>query len=339
MLLATQRIIKLLHSQRKPDYTIMASLIEVILQRGEREDAEILLDCFLEQPNDFSRKKLLLVIQKFGSYEHAHVLFERCIKNRDDSKEINEKLYHLFGYLKYEPARSFLLDQALDERSSHSHSQSAVMGLLHMNCSDVQEKIREAIDNCCDKNVFKEFVPALIYHLDEKKEALDKLYVSGSTIASTDCNAGIILAFALSPQDGRQYLKRVLWDEHWECDGGGTGTDYYTYIGLQHLGIRFSSLYREVCRSQAHEQKYRLRVFHALLSWKIKSSVLFPIAFSKPPQETLESIYEMLFAWKTPNKADDIFSIIKDDTLKGDFYELKGLLELKMQAELLDLYG
>ena len=138
-----------------------------------------------------------------------------------------------------------------------------------------------------------------------------------------------MLAFSLCGNVGKTYFLKALWDDHWECYGGGTGTDYWTFVGLQNLGIGLIELY-QILKETEHEAllRHQMRILKAMLACKISRGVgsLPILRFMESPTETFLDIYKALFVWENPNLANNIMDLAKKVEEEDGLYELEKML-------------
>ncbi|MFC3159403.1 hypothetical protein SAMN05443633_103319 [Chryseobacterium arachidis] len=328
MLKTTSELIeylKLDHSERES--TVIFSLVYSILQCGGKTDAdEILKQCLID-PFDFHYTYLLPVFKAFGDLSLAEKLFKSSIRQNKLMEDTNYEILEVLGHLKYEPVKPILADYTFgnQEKNDYYLSRSAILGLLHFDCTEYQKEIETEIEKCYGQGLFPEFIPALVCKLKDRTLILEKLYELGSEFASTDCNAGIILSFSLCGEEGREYFKKVLFDRDWETSSTGTGTVHFAYQGLKNLDITFKELYQEIKTvSDKEELKYYLDVFFALLRIKVND-----IAVHK--KESFAEIYTTLFKWNQEN--DNIIDLARKVDLTDEAYQIKDLIKLKMNEE------
>lgn len=337
MIQATQRLSELLQSSQRIDYTIVRAHIKTIVEYGDVSDADVLLKVFLDDSINYNSSLLLNAIAVLGNEQHARILTEECLDNNLLKKDFCSEIFHTIGYIGYDPAKEILLNNAL--YADYFSSRDAVLGLLHLDCSEYQSEIKKGIESIYGKHLFNEFIPALTYKLHYQDEVLQKLYEYGSTVVSTDSNAGIILAFSLCGDLGREYFEQVIWHPHWETLPSGTGTHYWTYIGTQNLRITLNELYAQVKESKYNEiLEHRLYVFDGLLSNFIEQTEIHPFRFIKANKESYESVYENLFMWKTPNEANNILDLARKVGLHNTFFDLERRLTLRVEEEVKSVY-
>lgn len=336
MILATQKLIEYYKTAKYRDLTIVWAYVHTIIRYGNVSDADVLLDVFLDDPTDHCHENLLDVVAALGGVKHAELIYKDCFESNLLKPNICDDVLHALGYLNYEPAKDALLYYALanGDKINHSTNKSAVLGLLHLDCSDSEDKIKQAIESTYGKGLFHEFIPALACKLSDQEEILEQLYRFGSTVVSTDCNGGIVLGFSLCGDSGRKYFNKILWNDHWELYAVGTGSHYWAYVGMQNLGISFQELYAEIKAMQTENLEYKIRVVHDLLRTKINFRGLYPLRFIKPREESFQSIYENLFAWETPNLANNIREVVQDSDLSEDIFQLENILINRIEEEI-----
>lgn len=329
MLKLTNELINVLKLDRSErDLTVISSIVYAIVQCGNKHDADAALKQYLINPSDFHYTYLLPIIKYLGNDSHAEKIYNATIQHDKLIDGAAPEIFELLGFLKYAPVKPILADYIFKIAGTDYYSSKyAVLGLLHFDCSEYQDKIKTAIADCYGKNLFPEFIPALVAKLDNPSDILEKLYELGNDYASTDCNAGIVLGFSLCGNHGSDYFKKMLFNPNWETNSTGTGTVYFAYRGLQNLGITFKDLYNQLKLISDKEQlKYSLSVFFALLNAKIDD-----IEINKG--EPFSDLYTMLFKWKNDTLSDNLMDLASTVEKLDDLYELQGRLEMKMKEE------
>lgn len=329
---STKKLIAYLNlKERKPDYSIVSAYVHATLSCGTKQDADALLACFLEKPDDPYRAKLLKVIREFGDGSHARQLAENCFQNGMLKEAIPEDVLEVLGSFKYDPIQPVLAACIFGETQAGYYEQyHVVMGLLHFDCVEYRDSIRTEIEQCYGQGLFPEFIPALVCKLEDRAETLEKLYELGNEYASTDCISGIILGFSLCGEEGRPYFERIVFDPNWESCDSGTGSAAFTYRGMKNLGIRFGELYERVRAVEGEpELTYCMDCFLALLNRAIHDT---PFSGIESPQ----ALFELLFAWETPDKPNHFWSLVKQAEQSEKAYELeKSLIEKMTQTAIL----
>lgn len=325
MLKTTNELVEYLRrdsSSRDIDY--LKPLISTILKCGDKSDADTILLYYLSDPFESYYSYLLPIFKRFGDYDFAKQLYNVYQDNLTDNSEILE----LLGDLRYEPIRPILAKFVFENPESDYYLlRHSVLGLLNFDCDEYQNAIEVAIEMCYEKNLFPEFVPALVSKLKNKKAVLEKLYILGNEFASTDCNGGIILGFSLCGEEGREYFKKTIFNPNWETGYSGTGTTICSYMGLKNLGITFRQLYEDIhLTTDKGKLEYSLNVFFALLKVKIDD-----IEINR--KETFVDIHKFLFQ-STKNNLLNFAERIDYQKVK-EAYEIKKLIELKINEEVI----
>ncbi len=326
----TKELIEYLDNKEvKKDYRIISSYVYAIITCGSLEDAQKITTYYISRPVNAYHTDLLSIIKELGDYGCAYKVFDYSFRKGMLKDEMSEEVLELIGFFQIQEAKPILIHYAFDGKDYYE-CRSAIFGLLHFDCSDIQDKIILEIEGIYNKSFFNEYLPVLVSKLKDPRIFLEKLYELGSTVASTDCNGGIVLAFALCGELGRPYFRKVLFDPYWETYGSGTGTDKATYQGIKELNIKFVDLYQEIKKlpSKSREQEYSLHVLFVMLSHRVADNQL--------PQESLINIYEELYGWKTPNCSDNIIDLCKNyEDLHNKAYQLERAIENKMKEELI----
>ncbi|HEV2831579.1 MAG TPA: hypothetical protein VGW31_06330 [Hanamia sp.] len=329
MLETTYELIKYLKLDKSErELTIICSLVNSIVKCGDKSDADAVLNQYLTNSYDFHYSYLLPVFKILGNHSVAEQIFNVSIYQNKLNENASTEILDVLGHLKYAPIKQILADYIFESRETDYYiSKNAVLGLINFDCGEYQNNIEIEIEKCYGKNLFPEFVPTLVCKLKDRNSILEKLYELGSKFASTDCNAGILLGFSLCGKQGRQYFKRVLFDRNWEACSTGTGTIHFAYEGLKNLGITFKELYHEIKPiSDKENLEYCLDVFFALLKKRIDD-----IEINK--KELFADIYTTLFKWKNDNESDNIIDLARSIDKMEEAYEIKKLIELKMDEE------
>ncbi|MGX7689485.1 hypothetical protein ACWA1C_20130 [Flectobacillus roseus] len=321
MLKTTSELVKYLQldsSSRDIDY--LKPLINSILKCGDKSDADTILLHYLENPFEFDYLYLLPIFKRFGDRHFAEQIYNVFQENLKENSEILE----LLGDLKYEPIKPILAEFVFKSPESDYYlSRYSVLGLLNFNCDEYQNSIETAIEKCYGKNLFPEFVPALVCKLKDRKSILEKLYELGNKFASTDCIGGIILGFSLCGEEGREYFKQTIFNPNWEIGYSGTGSTVCTYLGLKNLGITFRELYEDINQiSDKEKLMYSLIVFFALLEKKIND-------FEISRNETFTDIHKFLFQ----NTIGNLLNLAERTNKLREAYEMQKLIELKINEE------
>jgi hypothetical protein len=336
MLSITPELIEILQSTNAQDSSIIDAYIRAIRQRGSAKDAQALFNFFLKNPSDYYSGYLLPIFAQFGNQNTAKTLMELCFVNETLQAGIHEDVLHVLGRLGFVPALPILRKYAF-EIEDYYLSRSAILGLLHLDCQKFENQIIAEIEKTYNQNLFNEFVPSLVCKVQKPTGILQKLYQLGNTVCSTDCNAGIILGFALSGRAGEAYFRQILFDPYWETYSSGTGTVYWTYIGVVSLGIHFADLYQVIKKNSTKiDLAYHLEVLYHLLNTKINAQGIFPLKFIDLSQmESYISIYRQLFQWENPNQRNNIIDLAKTVNLHEKYYELEHLITHKIGEELI----
>lgn len=325
MIKATKDLIIYLKNE-EVDHFIVSAYVGVILTKGGAEDAKCILKYIKTVPDSPHTSELLEVIAKWGNYQMADDLYSLFISNdRLHNSEQTEVLYTL-GSLKHPPIRPALIHYAFNT-DNHSLNKSAVLGLLNFDCSDIQELILSEIEKTYGKYLFHEFTPALVGKLRNRSAVLEKLFELGSTTASTDCNAGIILGFSLCGKEGLNYFKKAIFSPDWEADSTSTGTARFTYLGLKNLNISIIDLFQEIQKSDNSQQSYQLKLLNTILELRV--------ADNSNTLESCLSIYKNMFSWSHYNEENGLFKLADKHGMSDDLYRIQQLLELKLREELL----
>lgn len=283
MLPATQELIAHLQSGER-SAPLIDALVYAVVRCGGPSDARALLPTFLDAPFDFYHQYLLPVFAAWGDAATAEAIYGTCAPAHHEVAP--PEVLELLGRLRYAPARPLLVRYAFDA-SDYYYSKHAVLGLLHFELDDLHELIEQAVEATCGQALFAEFVPALVSKLPQRAALLEKLYHSGTTVCSTDCNAGILLGFALSGAEGLPWFRKALFHPAWEASN--TGTALWAGRGLGFLGLGLGDLFAEVAQQDDEEAvAYGTRVLFTLLEVRLHDRYT-------PHAETFASLLRRLF--------------------------------------------
>lgn len=307
---------------------------------GDREDAEALLDLYLQEPDSLFSDRLMEAIQQLGDIQTAERLFQEVVqKNLVRDRELAScyldryygNVFTCLAYLGYEAIEPILYQRL--EQEDHLTADDC-LALLHFPCTGYEELIREKILKYKNKNLFPEYLPMLASKVPDP-DLPDILYEWGTKWASTDCNGGLILGIALYGEKERDRFHNLLWDSCWEAHMGSSGSIYWTEIGLKYLGITFQELFAEIKKAyqsgcSQEDLQYRVDVLYELLKQRLRDGVM-PLRFIKQPEETYEDIYHALF---DQSYDESIIGWVSRKLEVQDylyFYELEEQLLLKME--------
>ncbi len=226
-----------------------------LVRLGGPRDAAQAADAFLAAVDRFPENDLiplLEVVAAHGGHAEGAKLYAWVTeKGLADNSRLDEiRMQELVGEvlitlarLEFSAAIPLIADTAF-ECQKWQLQYDAVLGLLHLDCAEYQDRIIRGIQACYGHSIFPEAMPALVCKVidkDVQAQMLHELYELG-TFCSLDCNSGIVEGFARSGAAGRPYFKAALYDPFWECDEGGTGTLWASYQGLDLQGLTFAEI-------------------------------------------------------------------------------------------------
>ena len=348
MLKATKRIIELNHSRDSDCYR--KYLIKIINENGNIDDARALFNNFKKTRNT----ELLSPIMFHGDEELSEDLFKLSIKNKRLVEGFPEVVFDTLSYLgnpKLEEVLIYYLekmfeDEELPEQTGWDFHVSVCFSLLNYSCNGYEELITKQIEKCLPEGLFPELIPCLAIKA-KKPELFEVLYKKGSSNAASDYNGGLILGLALFGEEKREIFKSIIWDESWEAGFGSAGTSWYTYLGMNYLKITIKELFEEVINdydnsSEKSVIEHKIWVIREILRLKINEPYKFNIKIINKLNESYISIYNSLFNWRDPNKDDSIIGIysdyLKEDIITEELYNLRSLVELRIEKEIRDKY-
>ncbi|GAA4335965.1 hypothetical protein [Flaviaesturariibacter amylovorans] len=301
-------------------YEAIRAGIRTVLYRGDRTDARALLEVFLERPFQYERGLLLPVFARHGDPTFAPLLAKPCLEGERLHAEAPAEVLEVLGSLQWAPARAVLHHYALVENDDYYNAASATLGLLHVDCSEWRAVIEAAVRATLGKNLFPEFVPALVATLPNRVELLPELYHSGREWASTDCNAGLLLGFAGSGEAGFPWFLDALLDPCYEAGGSGTGTRYHAYRGMILAGLTFRELFDHVLAiADEEQQRYALGVLRSLLEVKCNNPELsvqdpesFPDTYHALLRNSLrETLVEASARYAAREEAEELRTLVE----------------------------
>ncbi|MDI1465362.1 hypothetical protein QEZ54_30780 [Catellatospora sp. KI3] len=314
-----------------------STVVEVIVRRGSRSDAQALLGTFLDDPE--ARRRLVPVLAQHGDRATAERLAGACLAAGRLRAEAPPEVLHALGLLGYEPAEPVLWGHL---EGTYDEATNAAFGLLHLPCHGLRTEIAQALERHCGAHLFPEFLPVLATKTGDPSW-LDRLVAWGDGAASTDCNGGLILGIALHGRRARAEFTRLLWDPWWEAYGGGTGSDRWAYAGARVLGLTMSELYADLTArlasdAGARDKEHGLRTFTALLEhWT--SRPWLGVSAAPDPAETCAELLGQLFDWSTPHRDDSVIGLAgavldRDDPVLARLHGLEHELQVRAGHEL-----
>lgn len=346
MIKATAELLRQHRSGERIEYC--NPLIDVVSQFGSREDSEALLDIFIQTQHH----ELLEPVSRYGDSEIARKLFEASISEGKLKEDYPSETLLALSYLGHPELESILMGYfaSIHEVDMDWDFHRAVcLGLLNYPCTGYEDLILRQIEQCLDKSLFPEFIPALAIKTNDPDIA-GRIYHHGNTLASSDANAGIVLGLALYGDKHTDLFRSIIWNERWEAGETGTGTAWYTTMGMSYLKITIKELYQDILADveagiDERVIKDKLWVMHGLLHMKLSGwgSPMYWIRCIEPLGESFTSIYRELFKWRNPDRDDSIVGISKAcdplELLESMFNELKPVFELKMEHEIESIYS
>ncbi|HET8841997.1 MAG TPA: hypothetical protein VFN35_11055, partial [Ktedonobacteraceae bacterium] len=150
---ATRTLIDL--ARRDSIYSSLADAYEATIARfGTREDAQALLEAFLEDPS--ARACMLPPIRVLGDGELAHELFLQSVHKGKLRDEMPEGVLLCLGYMGYVQAEPLLWQYVAQkgdfDNYNYDYVNTACLGLLHLPCLELKEAIVAEITAQFGKN-------------------------------------------------------------------------------------------------------------------------------------------------------------------------------------------
>lgn len=329
MLKSTLEFIEYLTNE-KQESSVVQSYVKSILKLGSKEDAKLLLDSYLKNPFEFNHSYLLPVFQKFGDLDFAERIYKNLFLDGHIKEFTDPKVLILLADLKFEPIKNILFKFAFSDLELVTQFKNeAYLGLLNFDCTEFENKIKLNIKSHLNKNIFPEFLPALVCKLRDKQIELEQLYQWGDKFASTDCNAGIILGFSLCGDEGKGYFKKTLFNPNWETYSSATGTVGYVYQALKNLKISFAELYAEIKTMNQHSDiEYSLTVLFGLFRMRV-------IDYQDENLETFKRLFELFYSWENPNLSNNLIDLARTVGKEEEAYEFEKQFEFKVTEEII----
>ena len=296
MLKATRELFELLkHSENSfPGAPYIDVLVNFIENHGNTEDLNFLYP--LVRTDTRVLKTLYPIVMVHGNADLADELYDKYVYRGKLCKDAPEELLHCLGYMQLEKSKDLLMYYA--KNGDYYQSCSACMGLLSFDCSEFQDEIRQEIFSYKGRNLFPELFPALAYKTGDSL-LMEFLYELGSTTASTDCNGGLILGIALYGSSATTVFDNVVFNPHWETFGGGTGSQYYLYLGLKIQKFSIEKLYKKFKSILVEENDQKILwnsflVMSSILNMSLYNPSLY-IKGMKDSQIEYSMIYNLVF--------------------------------------------
>ncbi|MFK0521434.1 hypothetical protein ACINKY_04410 [Paenibacillus illinoisensis] len=356
MIQPTETLLEWFHSGRPLDMGVIQSYCRVIARYGDREDAAVLLQLYLEHPEDYRYVLLLEVVMRCGDLELARQLHQCSFVNGKLKEEVPGDILHVLAYMGYQLSTKYLVDCVMTD--DWYLSKDACLALLHMPCEDQHQRLKDKFEQVYGNAIFPEILPALCAKWAPADKMVPKLLAWGEQ-ASVDCNGGLVWGIAMYGTSQKEQIRNVLWNPNWELYGNGTGSHWWAYMAMPMVGLTFSDLIRDLkdeaglvtftdkassvqtsqeglTRSVAAE--HRFHVFHDLLQLKLES-VSHPLRYVMESQESMLNLYQQLFSWSTPHVDDSILGVIAqalgtDHVLVERYNQLRSRMELYVRHEI-----
>lgn len=311
------------------DWVLANARVAIVARRGGPEDADALLDLFLEAPTEYRRASVLDAVMRVGTRDTARRLAAGCLTGGRLRAGVQAEVLHALGFLGYTDVRDVLWNHATGG-TDYYEQKSAALGLLNLSCDGLEREIEASIRACAGKNLFPEFLPVLAHKIGNP-ELLPLLFDMGQTTASTDCNGGLVYGIALFGDAGRPYFDRLLFDPHWETYGAGTGTGGWAYHGFRHLGGSVAEMARQLRAWHPtvpyKSWEYRLRVWLGFVECWLHDP-LPPRRNKSYAIERAADVCAAAFDWSSANGDDSLSGLACNDgwVPKHEVYALRDRL-------------
>ena len=257
----------------------------VVADHGDHDDAATIFNRTLAAPDPLHCAPLMAL----GTRAMGERLLRTFIEGGRLREGTPDELLHVLGYLGVEEAEPVLWTAAVSS-GDHYLSMSACLGLLHLPCTGREVAIADAIRGCMGRNLFPEFLPVLACKTNEPSLA-EAMVESGATVASTDCNGGLLLGLALL--GARDAFERALFDPRWEAVGTATGTRRYAFAGVRVLGL---SLIRLHDARRASLEFADIVTLAGLLEERVRSQTFLGIRAALPAVDDDVALHRRFFS-------------------------------------------
>ncbi|WP_068505691.1 hypothetical protein [Paenibacillus kribbensis] len=340
MMDTTTRLVEMLGSGKKLDASIISAYTDVVAQYGTSEDAWELYRLFVDDPYHYIRGLLLQPIMRCGDDALAQDMYERYVRNQTSPEHIPDGVLHVLGYLGYAEATADLV--AWVNGQYGVASVDACMGLVHLPCESYREQLAAELEKAVDQSLFNEFLPLLSFKCTQA-DIVPRLVHWGEQHASVDCNAGIIAGIALFGEGQKDTIQSILWNPLWEAHGTATGSCVWSYLAMQHVGLTFRELIRDlqscnVSKVGMQALEYRLDVLYEMLELKLGYTAR-PIRFARSNEESFGQLYSDLFSWSTEHRDDSMMGWMTEQLgyrhrMLDQYHELRKRVEMKIVHEI-----
>ena len=347
---------ELFHSGHPLDASVIQSYSRVIARYGDREDAAVLLQLYMDHPEDYRYVLLLEVIMRCGDMELAVQLHQYSFEKAKLKDRMPSDVLHVLGYMGYGLSTKYLVDCVIS--NDWYLSKDASLALLHMPSEDQHERLLERFEQVYGDAIFPELLPALCTKSVPADVMVPKLMVWGEQ-ASVDCNGGLVLGIAMYGTSQKEHIRRILWNPDWELCSNGTGSHWWAYVAMPMVGLAFSELISELkdelgvtqftdkvssiqtSRTEVTSSltaEHRFQVLHDLLHLKLEF-VAHPLRYAPENQESMMDLYQQLFSWSTQHGDDSIIGVIihtlgMDHVLVERYNQLRSRMELSVSHEI-----
>lgn len=346
MIRNTEKLIRELKNNPRIDGTILASYCRITSLYGDRDDAAALFRQFAEEPSDYKRSLLLDPIMRCGDQKLAEEIAHVCFDGKKLKENMPGDMLHVLGYMGYDRMMDYMVECIT--ANDWYLSKAACIGLMHLPCERYGEILADEMERVYGQPLFSEFLPALSFKFTDTR-IVPRLMEWGE-LASSDCNAGLILGIAAFGRSQQAQIRRILMEPKWEMYASGTGSHWWGYMSMQMSEVTFSQLISDMKdrmpldlqQGETLEAEslivHRLQVLHDLMDVKL-SADLHPLRFAATNDELFSDLYAQLFQWSNEYEDDSVTGRIQhvlgyDHPLLNQYILLRTRMEMAIHREM-----
>lgn len=337
MMHATTKIAQLVTTGQ---HSLLPLYTDLVTKYGTVEDADYLLPLFVQT----KEVQLLKPLQACGNYATADTLFQQAVEKGTLKAGFPPQTFKALGYLQHAATEDVLLEYykgLFTSKGDWDLHVAVCLALLNYSCAGYETIIQHEIEKCLEEWLFPELIPVLACKTGDET-LLKKMYEHGSTKASSDASAGLLLGMALYGPNGKELFKKAIWNEAWEAGSASTGNRQYAMMGMGYLQLSFAELLADatvLVKDGNGRLTYPFFLLESLLEANLAKPVVYDVRSIPPPPETFAQVYQTIFE---PEDGNSIFQLVRthvqDERIKQNlesyFEQLQTLYKLKATHEL-----